>query len=79
MIEQEFTQKELTKLYKKVFNSPDGKKILDILRKICYTDTTTMGTGLPIDTHLVTYREGMRSVVLHIEKNLKMIEKETEE
>ena len=79
MLDKDFQIKEDAKLYKRVFNTPDGKKVLDKLKRTCYIDSTTMGCASTVDTHLVTFREGMRNVMLHIDKYLNIDTKDKEE
>ena len=65
--------KQLNIAYKQVFNSDNGKKVLEDLEKRCSYHTTTHIKG---DSHESAYLEGARSVVLFI-KN--MITKQLEE
>lgn len=53
--------------YQKVFNSDEGKTILKDLMKRCYLKDTTYDG----DTNGMIFREGTRSVVLHIMQQLK--------
>ena len=65
--------KQLNIAYKQVFNSDNGKKVLEDLEKRCSYHTTTHIKG---DSHESAFLEGTRSVVLFI-KN--MITKQLEE
>ena len=58
--------KQLTIAYKQIFNSDNGKKVLEDLEKRCSYHTTTHIKG---DSHESAYLEGARSVVLFI-KNI---------
>lgn len=53
--------------YQKVFNSEEGKIILKDLMKRCYLKDTTYDG----DQNAMMFREGTRSVVLHIFTQLK--------
>jgi len=59
---------QLRKDYQNVFNSESGKRVLENLKKICfYYDTTINGTP-----HIMSFNEGQRAVILHIETKLKL-------
>ena len=66
--------KQLVISYKQVFNSDNGKKVLDDLEKRCSYHTTTHVKG---DSHESAFLEGTRSVILFIKNMLtkKMEEK----
>lgn len=55
--------KERAALYQRLFNSGDGQLVLQDLADRCYVFATTLG-GTPADA---CAREGMRSVMLHID------------
>tara|TARA_R100001244_G_scaffold39315_3_gene35419 strand:+ start:646 stop:864 length:219 start_codon:yes stop_codon:yes gene_type:complete len=59
--------KQLNIAYKQVFNSDNGKKVLEDLEKRCSYHTTTHIKG---DSHESAYLEGARSVVLFIKNML---------
>ena len=59
--------KQLIIAYKQVFNSDNGKKVLEDLEKRCSYHTTTHIKG---DSHESAYLEGARSVVLFIKNML---------
>ena len=62
---------ELNRLYLRVFNNDDGALVLQDLRNRSYFYSPIinfMGGNEPI---AVGFRDGMRSVVLHIETTLK--------
>ena len=69
-------------LYKRFFDCDDGREVLAELEKDCYVKGTTFST----EPAVLAYREGMRSVVLHIKTMLtldtvqlhKQLEKEAE-
>lgn len=58
---------ELIRAYKRVFNTPDGQRILDDLKRSCCYDRSTLYQG----TELGQYHEGRRSVVLNIQSVMK--------
>lgn len=60
---------DLLYAYKTLFNSPSGELVLDDLRIICGADT---GTADVNNVNLTYFREGARSVILRIEKYLKL-------
>ena len=66
--------KQLVISYKQVFNSDNGKKVLDDLEKRCSYHTTTHVKG---DSHESAFLEGTRFVILFIKNMLtkKMEEK----
>ena len=59
--------KQLTIAYKQVFESDNGKKVLEDLEKRCSYHTTTHIKG---DSHESAFLEGTRSVVLFIKNML---------
>lgn len=59
--------KQLNIAYKQVFNSDNGKKVLEDLEKRCSYHTTTHIKG---DSHESAFLEGTRSVVLFIKNML---------
>mgnify|MGYP003132743419 FL=1 len=63
---------ELKEKYKFVFNTDEGKAILDDLEKRCHYHSTTNVKG---DSHESAYLEGQRSVLLFIKS---MLRKENE-
>ena len=63
----------LIKNYKIVFNSDDGKKIIEDLEKRCHEFVTTHAKG---DSHETAFLEGQRSVLIFIKS---MINKKLEE
>lgn len=56
--------------YKSTFDSPHGKKVLYHLAKACYVMSTTVPRTF--DKDMMLFREGQRSVVLNIMKNVNM-------
>ena len=58
---------ELKEKYKFVFNTDEGKAILDDLEKRCHYHSTTNVKG---DSHESAYLEGQRSVLLFIKSML---------
>ena len=63
---------ELKEKYKFVFNTDEGKAILNDLEKRCHYHSTTNVKG---DSHESAYLEGQRSVLLFIKS---MLQKENE-
>ena len=63
---------ELKEKYKFVFNTDEGKAILNDLEKRCHYHSTTNVKG---DSHESAYMEGQRSVLLFIKS---MLQKESE-
>jgi len=59
---------ELKEKYKFVFNTDEGKAILDDLEKRCHYHSTTNVKG---DSHESAYLEGQRSVLLFIKSMLR--------
>ena len=59
--------KQLTIAYKQVFESDNGKKVLEDLEKRCSYHNTTHIKG---DSHESAFLEGTRSVVLFIKNML---------
>ena len=59
--------KQLTIAYKQVFESDNGKKVLEDLEKRCSYHSTTHIKG---DSHESAFLEGKRSVVLFIKNML---------
>ena len=59
---------ELKEKYKFVFNTDEGKAIIDDLEKRCHYHTTTNIKG---DSHESAYMEGQRSVLLFIKSMLR--------
>lgn len=53
---------ELHRAYKRIFDTEDGKMVLDDLRQRSCFDRTTFSTD-PGRTH---YNEGRRSMILHV-------------
>jgi hypothetical protein len=56
--------KALIESYKQVFNTTDGKKVLEDLEKRFFMESSTFST----DPYETAYREGCRSVILTIKK-----------
>jgi len=61
-------QKDLIKVYKQLFSTPNGKKVLEDL-KDTFCERTSIVPGDPYMTHA---NEGAREVVLYITENIKM-------
>lgn len=60
--------KELKDNYKFVFNSEEGKKVLDDLSKRCHESSTTF---IKDNSHETAYLEGQRSIYLFIKAMIK--------
>ena len=60
---------DLLYAYKTLFDSPNGKLVLDDLRIMCGADT---GSADVNNVNLTYLREGARGVILRIEKYLKL-------
>ena len=59
---------QLKQIYKIVFDSDEGKKVLSDLEKRCHFWSTTNVKG---DSHESAYMEGQRSVLLFIKSMLR--------
>ncbi len=59
--------KQIVIAYKQVFNSDNGKKVLEDLERRCSYHTTTHIKG---DSHESAFLEGTRSVILFIKNML---------
>jgi len=67
--------KERKQLYQDVFESPNGKKVLEDLSRHAFINKTTLNEN----SNRMAFSEGMRSLVLHIQNMMKIdIEKTTE-
>ena len=55
------------KLYQRIFKSEDGEKLLEDLEKRCNVESTSFSK----DPYETAFREGQRSVILHIKNILK--------
>jgi|TARA_R100000353_G_scaffold172219_1_gene137185 hypothetical protein len=64
--------KQLREIYKIVFGSDQGKRVMEDLEKRCHFWSTTNIKG---DSHESAYMEGQRSVLLFIKS---MLQKENE-
>jgi hypothetical protein len=64
--------KQLREIYKIVFGSDQGKRVMEDLEKRCHYHSTTNVKG---DSHESAYMEGQRSVLLFIKS---MLQKENE-
>lgn len=57
--------------YHKVFESPEGSRVLKDLAKHCPLLTESISTAGGIDVNKLLYLEGQRSVLLYIYKMMK--------
>jgi hypothetical protein len=67
--------KELKQLFQNVFESDDGKKVLANLSNTCFESRTTFHEKLEV----MAFREGQRSVILHIKNFMKIDLEKTQE
>lgn len=65
-------QEAIQRLYMRVFNTDDGKLVLEDIGNRCFKHIPS--TEDHCDPYLTIKNEGKRSVILHIETNLKPIE-----
>lgn len=68
-MEREKKEKEIKKKigdYQKVFQSEEGKAVLEDLKKYAFFNATTFNTEEPEKS--IFFKEGMRNIVLYIEK-----------
>lgn len=63
--------KQLVVAYHNTFESPEGKKVLDDLRRKCPLMDDTIHTANGIDVNRLLVLEGQRSVLLYIYKMLR--------
>lgn len=66
--------KERAKLYADVFETPKGKRVLEMLTRMFVKPSYVRG-----DTHETAHREGKRSVVSHIKRQIQISKDETPE
>ena len=69
-------QDQLANLYKKVFDGVDGQLVFQDLKDRCFYHVSTVNGQNSVHSNEVIYKEGMRSVILHIETNLNTETKE---
>ena len=60
--------KALKQAYNRLFNSEDGKVVLEDLTKVCFGKTTTINE-MP---HVMAANEGQRMVILHINSRMRL-------
>lgn len=60
---------EQQKLYRRVFDTPEGHAVMEDLRKRCYVNITTLDSQPAV----MGFKEGRRSIYVHIEN---MIDKD---
>lgn len=63
---------EIAQIYKNLFNSEAGKIVLEDLRNRCFVKISTVETYNSVYPNEVIFKEGMRSVFLHIENQIKI-------
>jgi len=74
MLKRIMKQRELIGLYKKVFRSEDGAKVLNDIMELCGIGRTSYDP----DSKMMAFNEGQRAVALRIIKTLNITEKELE-
>ena len=57
---------EMAQVYQNVFSTPGGKLVLADLKLRCYVDVSTVTSPDSVYTNEVIFKEGMRTVFLHI-------------
>lgn len=60
--------KERKQLYQNVFESPDGKKVLEEISRYAFVHKTTYNDN----PHRMAFNEGQRSILLHIQSMMKI-------
>ena len=64
---------EVASLYKTVFDTKEGRLVLEDLMTRCYARTSTavdVASGLYVTNDVMNRNEGMRMVILHIDTQL---------
>jgi hypothetical protein len=59
-------KKQLLLDYQRTFGSPEGKRVLDDLRRKCTYLTSSIATSQGVDVNKMLIEEGRRSVLCHI-------------
>jgi hypothetical protein len=67
---EDLTPEQLSRIYMEVFNTDNGQLVLEDLKNRCHAEISTVSEG-GIDPFQVVYKEGRRSVLLHIQTQLK--------
>lgn len=62
--------KSLIIAYKNTFESPEGKRVLEDLKKKCPTLTRPIGTGKGVDINTLLINTGQDNVLKHIYRML---------
>ena len=75
MAELQEVAEQLRKDYQSVFNSEEGQRVLEDLKKTCFYYSPTIDQF----PHIMAANEGQRLVMLHIETKLKLDLKKLEE
>jgi hypothetical protein len=68
------TEEELSRIYMEVFNTDNGKLVIEDLKNRCFAEISTITEGSLVDPYLAIRNEGRRSVLLHILTQLKPFE-----
>lgn len=75
MAEQNEKANQLRRDYHTVFDSEQGQRVLEDLKHTCFYYSTTIN-NVP---HVMSYNEGQRNVLLHIETKLSLTAKKLKE
>jgi len=59
---------KLQQAYSKCFSSEEGQIVLADLQKVCFKNFTT----LDANSNIMSFNEGQRAVLLHIETRMRM-------
>lgn len=68
MTDPDVIAKQIRKDYQKVFNSEEGQRVLEDLKKTCFYYIPT----IDVMPHVMSFNEGQRATILHIETKLKL-------
>ena len=72
MLKRLLRQREMINIYKRIFRSEDGEKVLSDLMEMCGMQRSSFD----VDPQKMSFYEGQRSVVLRILKTINVTEKE---
>jgi hypothetical protein len=68
MAEVQEVAEQLRKDYQTVFNSEEGQRVLEDLKKTCFFYSSTIDST----PHVMGFNEGQRTAMLHIDTKLKL-------
>ena len=74
-----FDEERLQRLYMAVFNTNDGQLIFQDLKNRAFFHVPFVVDQDRVDPYKIAWRDGMRSVILHIETMLEPIELKVQE